>query len=290
MIVVKLYGGLGNQMFQYAAAKSLALDLNTDVYYDDEYFVHPEKFGSKWSFQLDLLKVDIKLWRPLIFKKLFYFYYRVIRKLNTKKFPMKSYFFEKSFEFDPKVLDMKNNTFLDGYFQSEKYFKKHRKDILAEFRPRGEINLANEEMISDLKKTNSVSLHIRRGDYVSNPTAAQTHGGCSLDYYINAIDYIEANVQNPIFYFFSDDLAWVKENLKVRSNVIYVYHNKNMDSYMDLILMSQCKHNIIANSSFSWWGAWLNQNESKIVIAPSKWFHNENIVTADIYPEDWLKF
>ncbi len=289
MIIVKLYGGLGNQMFQYAAAKSIAVRLNTAMLYDDEYFISPEKFGSSWSYQLNLLNTQIELHSPLISKKLSFIIHRVFRKLNSKNIKYKKYFFEKPDQFDANIVDVINNTRLDGYFQSEKYFKQCRAEILKDFSPKAELDSKNKLICEQIHSENSVSLHVRRGDYITNAIAALVHITNHQDYYQKAITYIENKISDPVFYIFSDDINWAKQNITTKSKMNFIDHNKNTDSYKDLFLMSHCKHNIIANSSFSWWGAWLNQNSSKIVIAPQRWYIDATKSTQDIYPEDWLK-
>jgi len=149
----------------------------------------------------------------------------------------------------------------------------------------GNLYKNNEQKI---KEKNSVSLHIRRGDYLTMQKAIDTIGVCPLDYYDKAIREITRKIKNPTFFIFSDDINWVKENLKTNSPTIFVSGGKLKD-YEELILMSKCKHNIIANSSFSWWGAWLNNNPNKIVIAPKKWFKDTSKNTRDLIPESWLK-
>ncbi|MEI6553564.1 MAG: alpha-1,2-fucosyltransferase, partial [bacterium] len=136
--------------------------------------------------------------------------------------------------------------------------------------------------------SNSISIHIRRGDYISNQEANNFHGSCSIDYYTEAINIIKGKVSNPIFFVFSDDIAWVKENLK--SDIVATWVSEyNLDNTEDLLLMSFCKHQIIANSSFSWWGAYLNRNINKIVIAPKKWIANKGYNTDEITPSSWIK-
>ena len=289
MVVVKLYGGLGNQMFQYAAARSFAKKTQSAVGYDQEYFIFPEKFGSQWAYQLDLLKTNAKLWTPSIPPGLFYFFYRILRRLNSIGISFKKFYFEKPFRFNTDTDQIGADTFIDGYFQFEKYFHHDRAELLKEFQPRTELDEKNKSVIAQIQNVAAVSLHIRRGDYVFNQAAAQFHGTCNLDYYQRAMSMIENQVKDPVFYIFSDDLNWVKENLKLKSPAVYVEHNKGMNSYLDMFLMSHCQHNIIANSSFSWWGAWLNTNSKKIVIAPARWYLDPKVVNDDIYPAGWIK-
>ena len=147
----------------------------------------------------------------------------------------------------------------------------------------------NKELLSLIRTVNSVSLHIRRGDYVSNPDTNSALGTCSLEYYRHCIEHIASNVENPHFFLFSDDINWVRDNLKIKYPTTVVDGNSADTNYADLHLMSNCKHNIIANSSFSWWGAWLNNNPDKIIIAPKIWFANSPLTPKEIIPENWLK-
>ena len=136
---------------------------------------------------------------------------------------------------------------------------------------------------------NSVSIHVRRGDYLTNPVTFQTHGLCDIDYYKKAIDEILDLVDKPHFFIFSDDQSWAKSNIIFGAPTDYVMHNNSLKNYEDLRLMSYCRHHIIANSSFSWWGAWLGNNPEKIVIAPKKWFNDPKIDTTDLIPDTWLR-
>jgi len=135
----------------------------------------------------------------------------------------------------------------------------------------------------------SISLHIRRGDYVSNVYTNSVHGTCSLDYYQQAVTLLESKLNNPHFFIFSDDLAWAKEHLSFIENVTFVELDVNIPDHDEMFLMSQCLHHIIANSSFSWWGAWLNKNLDKIVIAPKRWFIDETYNTSDLIPDAWIR-
>jgi hypothetical protein len=145
----------------------------------------------------------------------------------------------------------------------------------------------NAELKEEIGNTNAVSLHVRRGDYVHNSTNAATYEVCSLDYYRASIRHMAERIQQPKFFIFSDDIAWVKNNLKIDFPHHYVDCNHGEESYNDMRLMSLCQHHIIANSSFSWWGAWLNPNREKIVIAPKNWFAIERD-TRDLYSAGWM--
>lgn len=147
----------------------------------------------------------------------------------------------------------------------------------------------NKIISDEIRKTNSVSLHIRRGDYITSKITNKFHGTCCLGYYKKAMKLINKKVKNPKYFVFSDDIYWVKKNLEIK-NAFYVDDNVGDKSYIDMQLMSMCKHNIIANSSFSWWAAWLNNNPNKIVIAPKKWFNDPGMDTTDLISEEWIRF
>jgi Glycosyl transferase family 11 len=179
------------------------------------------------------------------------------------------------------------DSYLMGYWQSEQYFADIANIIREDFTFKLPMSQQNAELAKQINQVNAVSLHIRRGDYANNPETMATYGLCSLDYYKEAIRYIVERVNAPHFFIFSDDINWVKNNLKIDYPYQYVDHNHGTESYNDMRLMSLCKHHIIANSSFSWWGAWLNRNPEKLVVAPQKWFANE-LNVDDLFPRGWI--
>ncbi|GAG52969.1 unnamed protein product, partial [marine sediment metagenome] len=187
---------------------------------------------------------------------------------------------KKRFKFDPNVLKLKGNIYLNGSWQSEKYFKDIRETIIKEFTVKTKPNKANTAILEKIKNVNSVAIHIRRKDYLTNPKTKKYHGFCSLQYYQKAIQEIRNRINSPRFFIFSDDISWAKENLEVK-NAVYVDNNPPGKGYEDIRLMKNCKHFITANSSFSWWGAWLSENKEKIVLVPKKWL-NINIQTPDL--------
>jgi len=195
---------------------------------------------------------------------------------------------ERSFGFDADALDIEGNLLLEGYWQSEKYFADISDLIREEFtlhRPLDPKNAALAELIGSV---NSVSIHVRRGDYVTNPHTHQVHGVCPLDYYERAIRVVAERAPHPHLFVFSDDPEWTKGHLRFPFPTVYVEGNEGEKQCEDLRLMNLCRHNIIANSSFSWWGAWLNRNPGKTVVAPAKWFKSGGMDTRDLLPETWL--
>lgn len=281
MITTNIYGGLGNQMFQYASGKSISIKNNTELSIDKNLF----KNYKVHDFLLDKLNVqyvisnNFNLRNTLISNN----YTRAfLSKLNRFKIFQFSLLFEREqFSYNKNIDSMKYN-YMFGYWQSVDYFKNIRKELLIDFSLKEKLDTVNERLIEKILISNSVSLHVRRGDYLKTKAATNGHGLCSLEYYNDAIKYISERVSSPHFYVFSDDINWVKKSLKSPFPITFINNNfKNPEK--DLILIKNCKHNITANSSFSWWGAWLNENSDKIVIMPSKWMNNMQTPNGLIY-------
>ncbi len=270
MIITRISGGLGNQMFQYAIAKSLAKK-NNDIFKVDLSF-YPKQTLRKYELNLFNIEEIIATEKECIELRgnegsLF----KVLKKLKLSIKRPTSYTKEKQYTiFDKEVYKLQGEIYLDGFWQNEKYFTSIREELIQDFSLKHEISVEAQKHLKDIKNTNSVSLHIRRGDYVSDAHTNNVHGVCDIEYYKNAINYINEHVTDPMFYIFSDDIFWCKKNFYFLKEKVFIDDTKS--AIDDLELMKQCKHNIIANSSFSWWGAWLNKNEKKIIIAPKIWF------------------
>lgn len=287
MIIAKLQGGLGNQLFQYAAARALAEWYNTILKVD----FNGHKSDIARSYKLPFFNIPAEVvtnQEMTAFKK--WYNEGVIGKIiSLLPFHLNPHYFkEPHFHFTPQVLELPDNVYLEGYWQSEKYFLPITDIIRREVVLKKEYEVQNKELIDLINQTNSVSLHVRRGDYVANPTTLKMHGICSLEYYAQAIAKIKEQVTKPYFFIFSDDPEWVIQNLKL-TDQYYIVSGKGYADYQELSLMSYCKHHIIANSSFSWWGAWLGKNPEKIVIAPQKWFSEFKGNTQDLLPQNWIK-
>jgi hypothetical protein len=291
MVIVNIFGGLGNQMFQFATGRAMSMRLGVPLRVDISSFstckIH-QGFELQRVFSCAAEVVD----EEDMFEVLGWQNSSVVRRLMLQRklsaFRRKEFVVEPYFHYWEEILKVSGSCYLHGYWQSEKYFSEVATKIRKEFvfcKPLENQSLNLARLIS---KVNSVSLHVRRGDYANNPLTTSVHGLCSLDYYIAAIKYITERVQEPHFFIFSDDIVWVKNNLKMVFPSEYVDCNQENQSYIDMQLMSMCKHNIVANSSFSWWGAWLNLNLGKIVITPKKWFVNE-LNTQDLIPLDWVQ-
>lgn len=291
MILTKLQGGLGNQLFQYALGRHLAeihhTELKLDIFsfkndpnkrvYNLGHFTITENFATKE----EVARFQKYKRKP---GRIWYLFNKLIAE--------RKYIQQRQFHFDPRVLRTGNNVYLDGDWQTEKYFKDIEGIIRKEITVKTPLSGKDAEAAKKIEAASSVMMHIRRGDYVSNSETNTYHGTQGLDYYKKAIAIIAEKVSSPHVFVFSDDHAWVKENIKLDYPVTYVVHNGADKNYEDLRLMSLCQNHIIANSTFSWWGAWLSQNPNKIVIGPERWFNNpkkKTTSTKDVLPEEWIK-
>jgi len=244
MIISKIQGGIGNQMFQYAYSRHLSLKYSIDLFLDIDFYNLNHGYTNR-KFLLNNFKIECK----------------------TKSKSNEHIIFD-TFSYRENNIDPKKSYYIDGYWQSEKYFIDSKESIKKDF------------SLNKSKQDGNISIHVRRTDYISSNGY---HPVQSIQYYKNAIDYLGEYNQLLIF---SDDIGWCEENFNFK-NMIFIKNNSEIE---DLSMMSSCDHNIIANSSFSWWGAWLNINPMKKIISPSKWFGDHvNISDADIIPNEWIK-
>lgn len=283
MIIVKMIGGLGNQMFQYALYKKMQV-LNKEVYLDiTDCNTRNEHNGYELEKVFDI-NANIATIDQV--KELADIGEKITNKIKRKLFKKKTHYIQKKLKDDLRILDS-DNLYLDGFWQWDGYFKDIRKELISDFQFNiNDINEINKRTLNLINSSNSVSIHIRRGDYLNHKLYK---GICEKDYYLKAINYLNENCKDELkFFVFSNDIEWVKNNLEIR-NVVYVEGNNNENSYLDMFLMSRCKHNIIANSTFSWWGAWLNTNKNKIVVAPSKWLNDSSMDSNNIVLKEWIR-
>lgn len=283
--IVKFNGGLGNQMFQWAFGYALEKETGIKTIFDMSFF--EKKYARPYELGIFNLNANFaeSFWLKLKLKAM----WKLRKNLKNKEFLGLNFYCEPHFKFDKNLFKLKPNTFIEGFFQSEKYFEKFKDEIRRSFTFNSKPNDFNKILIEEMRESNSVSIHIRRGDYVQKKRYQDLYAACSLDYYKRGVEYIAEKHSNPKLFIFSDDIQWVRANWDLPYENIFVDNNSGDKSYEDMRLMSNCKHNIIANSSFSWWGAWLNNNQEKIVIAPQKWFNNERINQSDVIPGDWIQ-
>lgn len=290
MKIINIIGGLGNQMFQYALAVSLQeahpeerilLDLTNFKGYG----IH-NGFELQNIFHIPFQEATFNELLKVTYPLCNYTFSRYAKKIlpsrksmiqeNDAKDIIETFFIED------------RNLYIDGYWQHEYYFQ-HCADTIRKIYTFPDLgDSKNLEVFNRLRESNSTSIHIRRGDYITNKLYK---GICDLDYYREALRIIDHSTKTDIYCIFSDDIDWCKDNLSTiinMENCIFVNWNKGKDSYIDMQLISSCKHNIIANSTFSWWGAWLNTNPSKIVIAPQKWVNTKHPYNSPV-PNGWIK-
>ena len=284
MIVSRLIGGLGNQMFQYAAGRALALRRGVPFRIDRRGFATYRRAFGLDCFRAELADAPADQLPGAARESRIH---RLLRPLLGG--PMRVYA-EKAFTFDPAVLSLPDGTYLDGYWQSEQYFADCAAVLREDFTVRHAPSPENQRWLERIGACNSVSLHVRRGDYVSDPGAAAVHGTCDLDYYRRAVDIVrQAGGADPVIFVFSDDPDWVAANLQLPFELHLVRNNDAATAYEDLRLMSACRHHVIANSSFSWWGAWLDAAPDKIVVAPRRWFRADDMDDRDLVPASWVR-
>ncbi len=254
-MIVRIVGGLGNQLFQYAIARTLCESSPQDLYFD----LDCETGTTKRKFELDKFNItEYKLISNICSMK-----YRMIRGINN---PLLSSSFGYVTEKEEFVIqEMQNYKYLDGYWQNELYFKRIKEILLSEIKYNGALDDSKKLLLNNIKDINSVGVHIRRGDYLS----LDVYEILTLDYYYKSINMINDKIDNPHFYFFSDDIEWCKKNFNYLNNARFVEGNSAVEDFM---LLNNCKHKIISNSTFSWWAAWLDNSLDHIIIAPSKWY------------------
>lgn len=282
MIVARIVGGLGNQMFQYAAGLALARRLGVELLLDlrafQNYTLHNYGLNKFHISSVSADPVQLKYWPEWSIRP-----YKLAQRLGL---PVRCYC-EPGMGYDSRWASLNAGVLISGNFQSEKYFADVAGIIRNEFTLTQSISEANIKLSEQMQITESVMLHVRRGDYVNNPQTLSIHGVCSLDYYHRAVVHIRSQVRQPHFFVFSNDLAWAQENLNISDRVTFVQGNQSSPE-IDMLLMSKCRHHILANSTFSWWGAWLSENLNNVVVAPKQWFATDRYYTGDIIPPRWI--
>lgn len=274
VVLVRLLGGLANQIFQYALGRATAIRTGALLRFD----TRDLDSDTLRDYALDQLNVR---GRRASLAELDYFLNAGARDVTVVR--------ENSFEFDPAVQLVRAPVYLDGYWQSERYFY----DCAAVLR--NDISLARpftrigEELAARMDDSVSVSVHVRRGDYISNSRTNAYHGAVSKEYINSAIRHIDTQYPGSVFFIFSDDLDWARDNLDAEGRAVFVTDRPDASDAEDLILMGRCKHHILSNSSFSWWGAWLNPSLRKTVVAPSPWFAEQSLNTRDLYGPEWIR-
>lgn len=300
MVIVRLMGGLGNQLFEYAAGRALALRTGQSLAFDSTYLTNAPEHETPRKLRLAAFGLDAPIADEGDIKRLIgpgqaralvpAVAGRILRRIGRAVFPKEKVIFSDTAIEDLEALTrIKGDAYLNGFWQTEAAFADHAGTIRAEFASPNASREARGEMRTRMRTRDSVSIHIRRGDYVTDADTNAYHGTCSVEYYQAACSMMSEKLAGASFFVFSDDMDWCRENLDLGYPVEFV-ESRGPDSDVEEIrLMSSCAHNIIANSSFSWWGAWLNANPQKTVIAPRKWFNHSDPLDACRTPRDWIR-
>lgn len=289
MIAVRLMGGLGNQLFQYAFGRQLSHRLGVPLHLDLRSYGEIVPGQTLRSYELAVYPIRAEIAKPEQLPRLNRtrpgkLWNDVLSKLSLNMSIVEH--LPPGYRND---LPLKRNALYIGYWQSANYFPKIVDELRKELTPLAEPNAANAGYASKIAAGHAVSLHVRRGDYASVAHTNQTHGLAPLEYYCEAIRVMRERIPSAVFFVFSDDLAWCRVNLPLGESAVFVEGNGGAMAYEDLRLMSRCNHHIIANSSFSWWGAFLNPSTAKVVIAPARWFADASLDTTGMVPPEWLR-
>ncbi|MFN8379623.1 MAG: alpha-1,2-fucosyltransferase [Anaerolineae bacterium] len=279
LIFVQLLGGLGNQMFQYAAGRALAERHRVPLRMDLRQFEDRRSTNTPRRYALAPFSINASVASSS----------ELIANTLQRWLRIASVLRERGHAFNPQLTNAGPRTLLVGYWQSERYFSAIAPIIRREFTVRSLPSAKDASLLIEMGQSHAVSVHVRRGDYVSNAAANAFHGLMPLNYYHEAATHILRNDPDARFYVFSDDPAWAREYLNLPGKTTIVDHHGPDDGHEDLRLMRACQHHIIANSSFSWWGAWLSERPGKQVIAPRQWFRDLSIDTSDLCPPEWIR-
>jgi len=296
-IIIKLAGGLGNQMFQYAFGRNLAIKRNFSLYLDPfglQNYATPREYGlRRFNISANLLEKEFV---PNIMS-------RIIKKINEKKKILSLDFLyrwfpnliwqiekEKNLSYSKSYQYIYSNCVFEGFWQNQNYFSEIKDTLMIDFSLSGNLSLKNLQYFQEINKTeDSVAIHIRRGDYINNKANLSVYSYCGKKYYYAGVTLMSQQVKSPHLFIFSDDILWAKKNLRFDLPSEYIEGECQDQDIEELILMTNCKHHIIANSSFSWWGTWLCKNPDKIVIAPKSWFVDERMNSEFELPHEWIK-
>jgi hypothetical protein len=281
VITTRIIGGLGNQLFQYACGRALSerykVPHQLDLRGFQQYKLH--------QYQLDKFCITAQVGAARDLPKFYRFGPLTFTRYAHRKGQLKnSVVREAKLAFDTSIYSHGSNLYLDGYWQSERYFADIRNTLVQELQLREPLDAVNQRLAEEMQQQNSVSLHVRRADYVNNPTYAE----CTVDYYHRALTMIAEREKNLHVYVFSDDIPWVQEHIHLAVPTTYVTQNNGRANYLDIVLMRFCTNSIIANSSFSWWGAWLKKNVTGLVIAPKTWYTDPRKASQDLLPHRWV--
>jgi hypothetical protein len=298
--IVKLTPGLGNQLFEYAAGRSVALHNGTTLKLDrtflreGQYQLSPFSTQERFATPREIAALTREGKRGM--NRLIFDFHQRNRPYYRRSHFVEPNYFDRAFgrrtiehrlTYDSNIFRTPKDVYLEGYFPTEKYFKPISDLIRREFKLRNGFGIRNQDIAEKIVKTESVSVHVRRGDYLY-PINSFTLGNLKMTYYEKCVHIVADRLKSPHFFLFSDDPEWVAKNFDL-GHPTTLGSMKESRNYEDLALISICKHNIVSNSTFSWWGAWLNQNPAKLVLAPDPWYASSIIKSSDVVPDDWVR-
>lgn len=293
MIIVNISGGLGNQMFQYAFGKVISIEMNKVVHFSIDSLSSYDsirRFDLEDAFKLIVTRAHpqdisevLNSWRSLPRIR------RILARLDNNFLRGPHFFTEKNIHLsNPATSIGQSNAYLHGYWQSEDFFSAHKSIIREAFQFRSGASIENQKIMMSIRLGLSIGMHVRRGDYVTNSKTNAMHGVLDVKYYFSAIASLRQRLPTARIFIFTDDPDWVCTHMLDKiENSECVNINSGRNSFRDMQLMAMCDHNIVANSSFSWWSAWLNSNPQKIVIAPQRWFSNQLLSDTFLVPSEW---
>jgi hypothetical protein len=290
MIVVRLKGGMGNQLFQYAFGKRVAAQLGTEVQFDLSSLLDRSKKDMVFrNYDLDIFHVAAPFLQSPDYLQFIYKLKSssVGRWQRRRAEKGRTYIRETQFHVLPELIaSPKDNALYDGWWQSERYFEAIGEELRKDLQFKDDLLEESKTLSKQIQSTNAICLNVRRTDFLKTPDLNTTN----LDYFLKAAEYIAERIEQPHFFVFSDDMAWCEKNIQLPHPTVYVGHEHKGRKFGNYLrLMSQCDHFIIPNSSFAWWAIWLNGNRKKIVVAPKHWFANSVYDTSDLVLQDWVR-
>jgi len=291
-IISHLQGGLGNQLFQYATARALSIYKNSSLLLDNSWYKQSYQDVTPRELQLSLLNTKGALisYDPPIKKP------KRTRRISQKFWPINPYIFieQTPYRFDSRLSKapafIQQNLYLMGYWQSYKYFEGIKPILQSEITPKYSLNTHYRNYLLQIETTQSAMVHVRRGDYVHLSSAAKVHGFTGLNYYKESMELLIKEIPTIQFFVFSDDLEWARNHLPYQEKITLIESlNTNDAVVQELELMTRCQHHIIANSSLSWWGAWLKRQDHGVVVCPNRWTNNIYMNWDDLLPTSWKR-
>jgi Glycosyl transferase family 11 len=287
-VIARMSGGLGNQIFQYACARTVADRLGTELLLDLSTYGRQPASETPRTFGLDVFRVRYRTAAPEDLRPFARHFGNRWQQRAARLTSSAQVIAQQGSSYDPRIEQVGPGTYLNGHWQSARYFSSNADRLRADLVPVRSFDAEDEAFAARMSASTSVSVHVRRGDYVTNSSTQAHHPTCGTAYYGRAADHLLRAHPDAHFFVFSDDMDWARSHLQFAAPVEFV-HRPNSSAHVDMLLMARCRHHIIANSSFSWWGAWLAADRAGSVIAPKEWYRDPAIDTSDLLPPSWIR-